>query len=224
MIGDGNRNLFASLQDATPVVEQEPQFGTTQTTEPGVSSSFLSAFMGTNAETEGTDQTANFAQALGSTTTETADLAQFGATENFAQALGQEGQEVPTNTTSLPESTPVFNLAELSSAKDAEDLYQLQLELKALTAELQAQVLQAQAQNSYAVQEEAKFLLADEANMGGIYYISFVQRLIESVKRAIKSMTTIATSSANHGASWKQTMDHHSRQRDELKLHAQAAG
>lgn len=220
MIGDNVNTLFANLPDATQV-EAEPQY-VAQNSQPDISTAFLNAFRGTGTA----EQTSDFAAALGDTaeTTQTADLSAFGATESFALPPQENAEKSPNNTASqFLESQSVFDLAERANRKDQEDLLALQLQLQQHTSELAALVEEAKAQNPQAVREEEKFLREETASIG-IYYVAVAQRLAISVKRAIKSMITLLTSSANYGASWKQTKDIQSRQRDELKFTAQAAG
>ncbi len=215
MIG-ANTSLFGSMPDATSV-ELERTFAASTTSGSKMDSSIASAFMGSN-ET----QTADFAQALGAVT-QTDGEPTYG-TADLAHALGRENEQAPTNVTSAPEFQEVYGLAEQASAKDALDLAAVQQEIVLLKADLQAKVLEAQAQNAGAVPEEAKILMAQETGTEAVYYANFLHRLIQSVERALKSMRQIMTNSAGHSASWSETKIQHNRQRDEQRLHAQAAG
>ena len=219
MIGDISNNLFASLPDATSVLEQERPFTSPNSAKAEMSTSIASAFIGGHPE----DNTDMFAQMLmGNSAADQTPVPYYEGTADLAHEP-ESNQEAPTNTTAVQEALPVFDLAERANRKDQEDLLALQLQLQQHTSELAALVAQAKAQSPHAVQEQEKFLREETAGIG-IYYVAVAQRLAISVKRAIKSMITIATSSASYGYSWGDTRAEHDRKRQEQNMGAQAAG
>lgn len=220
MIGDST-SLFGGMPDATSVLEQERPFASSTTAEAGMNSSITSAFMGGQPE----DSTDAFAKMLmGNSAADQTPTQSYEGTTDLAHAFGRENEQTTTNVTSAPEFQEVYGLAEQANAKDAVDLAYVQQEIAVLTAELQAKILEAQAQNAGAVQEEAKVLMAQETGTEGVYYVNFLHQLIQSVDRALKSFRQIATNSAGQSASWMQTKSEHNRKLNELTLHAQAAG
>jgi hypothetical protein len=220
MIGDST-SLFGGMPDAISVMEQERPLTSSTTAEAGMNSSITSAFMGTQPE----DDTDAFAKMLmGNSAVDETPTSSYEGTADLAHALGRENEQAPTSVTTPPEFQQVFGLAEQANAKDALALAAVKQDIVVLTAELQAKVLEAQAQNAGAVQEEAKILMAQETGNEGVYYVNFLRQLILSVERALKSMRQIMTNSAGRSASWAETASYHKTQREEHRLQTQAAG
>lgn len=213
----GGKSLFSGLSDAQ-TTEREG-IGISEVVAPETKLNPLAAaFMG---QAEPTTETSSFAQALGDTTqTETAPT--FG-TEDFAQAL--ENQPVTTETlSSTPEYESLFGLAQKMELEDQEKLLALRAEIETHTAKLVTAISEAKAQNPNAANEETKILMAQQTGTEGVYYVNFLHQARITVEHFIKLLRNLITNSAGEGASWTQTRAYHNRQRDELKLTAQAAG